>query len=195
MQITLEHLRRMEVPKLHYHVSLTNIPDTCPQKEQILHYLKNIKNYLSEGFGLLFFGDYSTGKSAAACMILKAGAILGKSGLFMMCSAIPDLVYNNRLFDENESYYNRLKSVDILVIDELLFFKDQRDFLIEQLIRERRNALKTTIITTNLSKNDIKSVYPALYQVLIETVMPVKFAGHNFREDRRKEIAEAFNDS
>lgn len=191
----IELLQRMELPALHYYAILSDIPDSCPQKKYLIKYLNDFTSNLDEGLGLLFYGDYGTGKSAAACIMLKAAAAMKKTGLFIMCGKLSHMIWKDVPFDEEQSYYDRILSVDLLVLDELIFFENKSDYLVEQLIRERRNALKATIITTNLpikGQNSISEKYPAFANVMTEYLLPIKFSGHNFRSGLADDIKKDF---
>lgn len=191
----IELLQRMQVPVLHYYAMLSEIPDQCPQKKYITKYLSNFLENINEGIGLLFHGSYSTGKSAAASILLKAAAATKCTGLFVMCSKLPDLIWKDVQFDEAQSYYDRILSVDLLVLDELIFFENKSDYLVEQIVRERLNLQKSTIITTNLSisgENSIQQRYPALYNVMTEYLIPINFSKHNFRNSIAEELKREF---
>lgn len=192
----IELLKRMEVPVLHYYATLSDIPDDCPQKKYLTKYINNFNENINEGIGLLFYGNYGTGKSAAASILLKAVAVTKRTGLFVMCSKLPSLIWKDVQFDEEQSYYDRILSVDLLVLDELIFFENKSDFLVEQIVRERLNAQKATIITTNLSikgENSIQQRYPALFNVMTEYLIPINFAGYNFRKPIAEELKREFS--
>lgn len=191
----IELLERMEVPPLHYYAGVSDIPDDCPHKKHLITYLNNFVDNINQGRGFLFHGDYGQGKSAAACILLKAAAVMKKTGLFIMCGKLSHLIWKDISFDEEQSYYERILAVDLLVLDELIFFDNKSDYLIEQIIRERLNLMRSTIITTNLpikGPNSISEKYPALTNVMTEYVLPVRFSGHNFRESLAEDIKKDF---
>src|SRR4051812_35248356 len=103
MALTKDHLIRMRVPRLHWHVKLSEIPDECPHKKILERYIANLRSNLIEGKGLLLNGEYGTGKSAIGCIILKAAASLGRTGLFVRAGEIIKAVLDKTPFDEEST--------------------------------------------------------------------------------------------
>jgi DNA replication protein DnaC len=87
-------------------------------------------------------------------------------------------------FDDEMNLYERALSVPILVLDELKLRTEAKgvEQYCEMLIRRRIDDKKCTIITTNHAPSVIKEKYPALYAPLMESVLPVKIEGHDFRK-------------
>lgn len=190
IQITKNHLEHMLVPELHWKCTLEEIPNECPQKEHLIKYIENFKYNLGCGLGMIFWGDYSNGKSGAAVILLKIAAINGKTGLFIKASKIPGMIIEKHKFDETTSMYERIQEVDLLVIDEIILRGDDRytDTIAEEIIRDRVSNQKSTIITTNYSPAKINDKYPALAAVMKEAMVPVKFRGKDFREEQKEKI-------
>ncbi len=179
-----DYLKRMNVPLNFWDVQLDCIKE--PQKRVIIKYLTDFKKFLKKGYGLLLWSGYGSGKSAAAAVILRDGVALnGKTGLWIFADDIPTYIIEKTRFDEHETFYDRLLSVDLLVIDELILRKRDRfaDTSVEMVFRRRLAARKSTIFTTNLSPEVIKEEYPALENALRESVYPVKFFGQ-FRDNK-----------
>ena len=185
-----EPMRLLRLPHLYWGCSLQEIPDKCKHKDFLQRYIINIQERVGEGVGLLLWGEYSTGKSAAASIILKVGASWGIVGLWIKAGDVPGYVIQGNLFNADMSLIDRARSVSLLVLDELIMYGDNRDAFVESLIRDRINEQKVTIITTNHTPTEILEKSPALGEVLREGVIPLRVMGHNFREDLASRIRE-----
>jgi len=179
------YLQRMEIPELYWECSYDIIPKTCCHMEHVTAYRNKIEEAVEDGVGLYLWGDRSTGKTALSTLLLRDLIPLKKFGLFVMGSDIPDMIFDKKLFDLNTTYYSRLLSVDLLVIDEVIFTgKDsQREMIVETVIRKRGYDRKATILTSNISTKDMKLESPNLFELVQESILPVKCIGHNFRSD------------
>jgi len=188
--VTKKHLVRMGIPKVHWQAKLANIPDECKHKETMQKYVDIIDEKVSDSCGLLLHGDYSQGKSALGSICLKAAACKGIIGFWIHAKEIPHHIIKETRFDSEFTVYERALSVPLLVIDELQIRKNPAytEFSAEDLIRSRVDEQKTTIVTTNVSIQSIKTDFPALFAVLEEAVLPIKISGHNFRAGKRKSI-------
>lgn len=180
--VTQEQLERALLPKVHWDSVLDNIPDKCTHKKYLTTYLQNLAGNIQDGKGLLFYGDYATGKSAAAAIIAKAALALGNTVLYLPCPKLPDLLYKDALFEDGTTYRRRMSQVDLLILDELILYGDNRDNLLEVVIRDRVADKKSFIITTNHAPTFIQSKAPALFSPLKESVFGVSFSGINYRD-------------
>lgn len=183
VELTKDVMRRLNVPTAYFNVSFSKIPSECPHKLIVLNYLKSVKVNVNAGRGLYLWGDYSQGKSAIACIILKVAAKHKLIGYWTRCSNMASDIVSERMFDHTMSIHDRMLSVPLLVIDELLCHDDRRDVYVENVVRERVNENLATIVTSNYSTTKLKNKYPALAEVLKEAVTPVRVDGHDFRKD------------
>ena len=191
-KITTEHLERMCLPRLYWQAKLAEIPESCPHKKYIQKYVESIKSNVQQGLGLLLHGDYGGGKTGISSIILKAAATNGYIGLWLRAPNLARAIMTKEMFDKKNTVWERACEVPILVVDELIIYNDNRDPFIEDLLRERINNQRATIITTNLNPNDIKMHFPALAAVMKEALFPIKVSGHNFRDSLAKEIQDEF---
>ncbi len=183
VELTKDVMRRLNVPTAYFNVSFSKIPSNCPHKKVLRNYLKNLTKNIDSGRGLYLWGDYSQGKSAIACIILKLAAKQRHLGYWARCSNMCSDIVSERMFDHSMSINDRMLSVPILVIDELLIHDDRRDAYVENIVRERVNEGYATIITSNYSTTKLKTKYPALAEVLKEAVTPIRIDGHDFRKE------------
>lgn len=189
------HSKFLNIPPIYCRATLTKIPAECPHKEPLLRYIDKLADNIADGIGLLIHGKCSTGKSAAAAIILMKAAELRKGGLFISSSFLKSAVIQDLIFMRNISFATRAKDVDLLVIDEFIPRGDDRfdDTLVEEFVRYRIGQKKATIITTNVSQKTIRERCPALAEAMTESFYVLYFSGHNFREEKQKEISRRFH--
>lgn len=187
VRVTAEILERMRVPRVHWGATLSKIPGRCTHRKIISDYLNNLEKNMQLGKGLLLFGDYSVGKSAIAAIILKSAVMVRKIGLWVVHRRLPEYHIEKTLFDGETTVWERIHSVPILVVDELLLRNDiaYTEQALEYVVRQRIDMRRATIITSNYAPSTIQSKYPSLESAMREAYLPVKVSGHNFREEIR----------
>lgn len=190
--IEVSALKRMGIPPLFYECTMSGIPDTCPHKMYLYNYIYSLETHIKDGVGLLLLGEYSTGKTAASCIVLKACLDkLKKVGLFISAKDIPRYVIEQTAFDAENTYYQRMLKVPLLVIDELALHSSDtyRDDVIAEVIRDRVYEKRSTIITTNQSREALMELDRPLVELMKEALIPIVFTGVNFRQQKAKILA------
>lgn len=186
-----DYLERMRVPPKFWDSQLEKI--SAQPKVIIDRFLSDFNAYLSRGWGLLFWGDYGTGKTAAASVMMKEGVIKNyKTGLWVFADDVASFIIDKTQFDSTESMQERMLSVDLLLIDEFLISSKRdsfKDTSLEMIFRRRVAMKKSTCFTTNLTPKMIEERYPALFNVMLECVFPVKFS-EQFRKGISDDIRE-----
>ena len=148
--------------------------------------------------GLLFYGGVGTGKSFfAACIV---NALIDKGYPCMMTNFARLVNTIQGKFEGKQEYIDGLNRFDLLVIDDLAAERDT-DYMNEivfNVIDSRYRAGLPTIITTNLTANEIKN--PAdirkqrTYSRLLEMCLPVEVEGADRRREKLKDDFSRFND-
>tara|TARA_B100000809_G_scaffold250350_2_gene282707 strand:- start:1062 stop:1658 length:597 start_codon:yes stop_codon:yes gene_type:complete len=182
--------QRMRIPPKYWDADITKVGD--PQNKYIIRYVRGLFDALDKGWGLLMWGEYSSGKTATSCAIMKAVSVIKKTALFVTANDIPKYLIEKTIFDSQESMEERMISADLLVIDELILHSVDdstfRDTCLETILRRRLGAKKSTIFTSNLSVEVIKDRFPAFSSVMTEAIFPIQFFGA-FREEKSQQIA------
>jgi DNA replication protein DnaC len=148
-------------------------------------YIEDWSNNKYYGHGLTFNGPVGTGKTFAASLILKE---LVKKGVGCFFITFDELVntfaqaWNN---DEAKYLNTKLRSVEILVIDELRTdSRNQNGFLsqaAETIVRHRAVNLLPTIITTNLNAKEEEATFTKTYSLLSALNNRISYKGEDVR--------------
>lgn len=194
-ELSGEDLERMMLPALFWGTTFDAVlPKESEHREIVGRFLSKIVEMVESGYGLYFYGDNDVGKSALASLLLKEARRWGFSGLFLRTERLRSARIEDERFDDATTVYRRAQSVDVLVLDD--FGKEFRgdksaftDRLLEDVIRERITQVRTLIITSNLHKDKIVTVYPqSIGRVMKTSILPVPVCGHNYREAEARDL-------
>jgi DNA replication protein DnaC len=198
--LTKDDLVRMRLPKRFWNVDCDGVSDYKDEKEprsardMLTSYIQSMDEMKARGLGLLLWGGNGTGKSSFAAIIGKEFRRRFNTVLFIEAATLKGLVASNDYFDEDQSYWQRAKEVDVLILDDLgKGIQDSKNFgeqIVDELIRARNSNKLITIITTNvLLKGEGEKLSallkPSTIHALKEHVLPIYFRG----VDRREKIA------
>ena len=138
---------------------------------------------LNCGQGLLLRGDVGTMKTTLAVASMYEVLELGGTAYFISMANLMDSLYSVSQ-EERQSLENKLKNVDLLVLDDLGLEYDKGwvSVKIRALINYRFDNQKSVIITTNLG-SDIKNLYlKGMLDRIEASSMIVDFKGNSLRE-------------
>ncbi len=114
--------------------------------------------------------------------------------MFVECASLKSAVIEKTAFDENQSIWDRAKSVDVLVLDDLgKGVQDKTGFgarVLDDLIRHRNASQRITFITTNMTPGPqmAEDLKVSTLHSLKECIIPVRIDGPDRREDSKAEI-------
>lgn len=151
-------------------------------------YVKNFKGAKENNLGVIFYGEWGTGKSFFAGCIANA---LLDVGFSVLATSVVRLT--NHLFKETDknAFLRELCSYDLLIIDDLGAEQDS-EYKKEQIfsiIDERYKSDKPVIITTNLNPQTFSEITDGRgrsYNRILEMCTPVEVQGQ-----RRKAVGQA----
>lgn len=182
IKLTTKHVTRMNLGK--YAQSRFNEIEDGPVKDKIKSFIVNLRQFVIKGFGLYLYGDYGSGKTHAASVVLKQAAIRGYSCYLVQAADLANLKINKGTFDCEQTLWDRLTNVHILVIDDIGKEHDSEwaQNTIVNLLRERnRRSNSITIFTSNLPyiPGDTRSGFARRYgrdtqDLMDDLVVPVK---------------------
>ncbi len=147
-------------------------------------------DFLQRGENIIFHGKTGVGKSGLAVGILRQALISGFRGRFYDVQRLLDDLYASLADRSTTKLLNALCRYDILLLDELGYLtlnKEQMNAFFK-LMKERYEAGKSTIITTNLEPDDWydllkpKDMVDALLDRLYHRCVVIKIDGKSLRD-------------
>lgn len=146
-------------------------------------------DFLQRGENIIFHGKTGVGKSGLAVGILRQALISGFRGRFYDVQRLLDDLYASLADRSTTKLLNALCRYDILLLDELGYLtlnKEQMNAFFK-LMKERYEAGKSTIITTNLEPENWynllnpKDMVDALLDRLYHRCVVIKIDGDSLR--------------
>lgn len=146
-------------------------------------------DFLQRGENIIFYGKTGVGKSGLAVGILRQALISGFRGRFYDVQRLLDDLYASLADRSATKLLNALCRFDVLLLDELGYLtlnKEQMNAFFK-LMKERYEAGKSTIITTNLEPEEWynllkpKDMVDALLDRLYHRCVIVKIDGQSLR--------------
>jgi len=190
-ELTKDDLLRARVPKRYWTASMDGVQESV--REVATKYLANIEEMLSKGVGLLLWGSNGIGKTSLSVVIGKEYRRRGQSLLFLEAAEIKGAVISSEMFDEEQTLWERAKTVEVLLIDDLgKGVQDSTGFgarVLDELIRHRNANKRVTFITTNMTLKAIEEeLKSSTMHSLKECIYPMRISGEDLREAAKSEI-------
>lgn len=161
----IDKMAEAEIPVDYWFRNMKDFYGEKNFKEIIISYIENLDSEYKNGYTLCFAGHRGTGKTMAACSILKKALL---NGYLVNYTTMVDLV--GRLMGPSSYIYrNMIKKVDFIVIDEV----DRRFFPstasqelygnhFENILRTRVQNKLPTILCTN--SEDISQIFEGEFE-------------------------------
>jgi DNA replication protein DnaC len=154
------------------------------------NYAANFEEFYKQGKGLLLYGPVGTGKTFAAACIANALIDKGYPTLLTSFSRIADTVWG--MGDGKQDYYDSFNRFPLLILDDLAAERktEYMQEIVFKVVDSRSRAGLPTIITTNLTAEQIKNpadlAYQRTFSRLLEMCLPVKVEGKDRRAEKLK---------
>lgn len=152
-----------------------------------------IKNFNSDYHNLFFYGTVGTGKSFLSGCVAKELIERGHSVIYFGATGLFDLLsknsfdYKNR--EELRSAYADLYQCDLLIVDDL-GTELTNQFITSQLfalLNERHMGKKATIISTNLSLEELRNRYSdRIFSRITSNYEVCKLSGQDIRMYKKR---------
>lgn len=168
---TPDELERAGIYKRYQNVTFKAIEKRkLPDNKSIVKNYGLAKKYAAQsdqkftaGQGLIFAGGYGTMKTTMAVAILRDWMEKGHKGLFVpMCSLMDNLfTMKNLNREEFAKYDHRIRNTPLLILDDL-GGEDADSWVkgkVDSIITERYNKMLPTIITTNMTPDELAKAY------------------------------------
>jgi len=183
---------RLQAAKLPWEWTINSFPferQASLNKSQIMT-LAGL-DFIKRGDNVIFHGKTGVGKSGLAVAILRQALIAGYRGRFYDVQKLLDDLYASLADRSTPQLLNALCRYDVLLLDELgyLTLNTEQMNAFFKLMKERYEAGKSTIITTNLEPDDWykllkpKDMVDALLDRLHHRCITIKIDGSSLREN------------
>jgi len=173
-KIGVDFLKRMCLPAIFWSARLEDIE--VPARDTIRKFCET-DSHIKAGHGLFLTGVLGGGKTSAAGVVMQLLAARGHLCLYIKADDIAEYYIKETPFDCDETMIERITRVDLLVIDDLkLKSRDSfMDAAVERVFRSRMEALRSTIVTSNLTSAQIQHKFGPLYDCFQECLYTVRF--------------------
>jgi DNA replication protein DnaC len=177
--------RRAKIGKSHWEARLSAIPDGFDFKQIIKGYIAKMHLHERAGLGLFLYGSVGSGKTSLGSIVLRNALARGGLVLSMRAVDMVDELTSRRPVDlpNGSSLINGLRNVNYLLLDDFVAEdKVWRTNKIESVLRARYDERLPTIITTNMTKDDVFEI-PWFKSFLFERFIGVKITGIDWRKN------------
>jgi len=181
-------MRRMSIPREYWDVTIDHVAESV--RANIANYIKNFDEAADKGAGLLLCGSVGVGKTTAAVVVAMKVRARARTALFTRVSELRDLLRRREMFDGDVLVSERIREVDLLVLDDL----QESDALervfslseIGQLVRFRSSWCRPTVITTRASVVSLEGIPDA--GRFLDVTIPIHVTGENRYSELEGEI-------
>lgn len=180
-EVSAQLMQRSQIPRRYFLANLSFISKDLTHRKKTEAYLSKLIKNIWKGYGLFFYGEWGSGKTATAICVGKEvlahyGTVLFTPASLLVKSWIEDPDTRDDMLD-----------VDLLILDDVgiadTVFNRR---VLETIIRERSDHLRSTIITANTT--DPKVLGAGMLDVMGGCMIPVEVKGKKWREEEQKTI-------
>lgn len=186
-------VKRMNLGKAYWYVEADKIQDK-EVREIVVRFKKKIVDHINSGHGLVIGGAEGVGKSGAAAIIAQEAARWGYTVRIVSHEELQTLRFEDRPFDDASSIMTRVRSVDLLVLDDFNEdFVDDGKFgpkQLEKLVAYRNKNRRSTILTTRIASKTFGEDprLKTLSGILKENAIGMTIEGQDLRKILNAEI-------
>ena len=193
LELSSRMIKRLNIGKYH---SASLKPFIGDVKTNVTKYVDNAHWCIKNGVGLYIHGPNGTGKTYLASAIVKEYAQKGFSCVVVNAAIMQKIEVDPRyLFDSVETWRERVRSVHLLVIDDIgKEYRTDSGFIeksISNLLMIRSQQKNSaTIITSNINPVPVRKGASSSFQVIygigtanliLEMMRPLEVKGENWR--------------
>jgi DNA replication protein DnaC len=160
--------------------------------ETAISYLQRHNDMVKAGFGMLFHGDYGTGKTLLTVLVAKELVKLGYSVYFATFSQMVD-EFTRGWGDNGEKvrFENKVVKSDAFFLDDIgKEFRTKTNLsesTFDHVLRQRVLDSRPTFITTNMSLPELGAGYgSAIFSLLRERMLEHNVVGQDYRPFARE---------
>lgn len=187
--------RRMNVGRRYWNVALERIPEQASYRAALEKFIGRLKPAIEGGYGLVFYGPYRKGKTGASILLMKEVVSRGGTAYFLRADEVAGVTVEKTMFDEDQTVENRMKAVDLLVIDDLgtEATREAGAGMLERLIRWRYDSRKSLVVTTNASSEQLeRKLTPGTLLVMKSVLSRVHVDGTTWLQEEVDDVTTFF---
>lgn len=174
-------------------------------RQTVERYVNKLPEALRKGIGIYFHGNQGTGKTLAACLILKEALRHGYKAYFTMLTEVLEKYCDGRYDrDARLTFAQHILEADLLVLDDIDkgYISDKSTFIdsaYDYVLRTRANNNLPIIFTSNMKKEQFTkqkglSFGSSMFSLLTEHSKDVHVSGKDRRKALKDELEEFFNE-
>lgn len=159
-------------------------PELDPQLEPIYKFLNDPEKYLSRGIGVYLWGPPGSGKTMVATLILKDLIRKGHTGFSATMAEMVNYFTAGwgGNTEEKNWFTNKFLSSQVLVLDELRRDNRLAESTFDHILRTRVHEGRPTIITTNLTPDELENGYgSSILSLIVQQSIVVNLNRQNYR--------------
>lgn len=192
-KLDVDDYARIHLPRPVWDATLEGVPEGI--RAGIAKYTTHIKEVKSRGYGLYLCGDRGVGKTGVASVILKTARSWGYTAYATSVTELREAIRNHEAFDSEASVYDRCRTVDFLLLDDLQQSDVGERFFgvndIRNLITNRFDRGLITVITSLVSPKGWTGAAEPIQNALVKSCSFLKVEGpdrHMANLDKRNEF-------
>lgn len=184
---------RMNLPEEFWRATLERVPSSV--QDTIKRYLVFIDKMVAKPAGLILSGGPGVGKSAIGALVCKEARARGFTCYFATVWELREALRARIAFDDNESLMERVRGVDVLVLDGLRP-EDAGELIlgrraIEELLTARGSRKKLSVLTTRMEAQEFRGAFGGLLDAVQGCMVYVPVDGENQRRSKNEELQRA----
>lgn len=155
--------------------------------DKVFDYADHADGYINAGIGLVLHGTMGSGKTLVTTLLLRRMAKDGHDVYFTTFQHLIDCYTGGWRDEEKKAWFDRrIRNAGALGIDDLGRENKNRievvEAMLDEVLRSRVSAARPTIITTNKTLNELKSIYRSnVMSLLAESSIEHEFSGEDYR--------------
>jgi len=166
-------------------------------KDVVPVYVKKFKKARKEGLGLMFFGVSGSGKTTSGILIAVKLLYKGYDCHYITFRNLINLLLEGYEDKHKSRMFKEIIDVDFLVVDELSLVGRVTPHMVAEftsICKSRFENEKPTILISNYNTIDeiLLNFGEPMASLINEAVIPFKFYGKDFREDKFEHLRKFF---